>query len=182
MRFERTGKVDPLSPKWRAFLLEALGGIDLDETQSAEARRPDFACLSGLLVVEMKTLEEDGSERMENLTKELQNRPDWPEFYGSAPVQAMAHHMDDPEAVIRKFIDRMGRAIINHLKKANKQLGAHAAAFPRKNQVRVMLLINEDHELFEPAAVTYVLRHALQRRENGKPLYPNIDAVIYTTE
>lgn len=182
MRIERKGPIEPLTPKWRSFLLEALGGVDLDKTQSAEVTRPDFACLSGLLVIEMKSLEEDGSARMDNLTEEMQKRADWPVFIGSAPIQAMVRHMDDPHSVLRKFIDRMGRAIVNHLKKANKQLGAHAEAFPRKNQVRIMLLINEDHEIFEPAAVAYILQHALKRKKGNEPLYPNVDAVIFTSE
>ena len=182
MRIEQRGPIDPLTPKWRSFLLEALGGVDLDETQSAEVTRPDFACLSGLLVIEMKTLEEDGSARMDNLTEEMQKRADWPLFIGSAPIQAMVRHLDDPQSVLKKFIDRMGRAIVNHLKKANKQLGAYAELHPRKNQVRIMLLINEDHEIFEPAAVAYILQHALKRKKGDHPLYPNVDAVIFTSE
>ena len=182
MRVERRGKIEPLTPRWILFLREAMGGVDLDAIQSSEVLRADFACLSGLIALEIKSLEEDGTERMDNLTDELRQRPDWPEFLGSAPVQAMTRHMDDPEAVNAKFVNRIGRAIVNHLKKANKQLGAHQDNFPRKNLVRLMLLINEDHELYEPALIAHIVQRALKRTKDGRPLYPNIDTVIFTSE
>lgn len=175
MRIERHGKEEPLTPRWKAFLRNALGGVDLDDVQSAEAMRADYSCLAGLIALELKTLEEDGSERMGNLLRELQQRPDWPMFYGSAPFQSMVKHLDDPEAAKLQFVNRAGRALVNHLKKANKQLGAHARNFPRKNSVRVMLLINEDHELYDPSLVAYIAQHALHRKENDTYLYPNID-------
>lgn len=182
MRVERKGQVPPLTPRWKAFVTEALKGVDLDALQSAEVMRADYACLSGLIALELKTLEEDGAARMDNLMDELSQRPDWPQFYGSAPLESMLKHVEDPDAVRRKFINRVGRAIINHLKKANKQLGAHANNLPRKNLLRVMLLINEDHELYDPSLVAHILKHALRRRDHSSYLYPNVDFVLFTSE
>ena len=88
MRIERTGKVDPLTPRIEAFLRGALAGVSLDEVQDASDLRIDFSCLRGLLAVELKTLEDDGADRMENLTRELRERDDWPLFLGSAPIQS----------------------------------------------------------------------------------------------
>ena len=138
--------------------------------------------MSGLIALELKTLEEDGSERMGNLLRELQQRPDWPTFYGSAPFQSMVKHLDDPSATKLQFVNRAGRAIVTHIKKANKQLRAHAHNFPRKNSVRVMLLINEDHELYDPSLVAYIAQHALHRKEGGDYLYPHIDFVLFASE
>ncbi len=90
--------------------------------------------------------------------------------------------MREPEDVKRSLIDRLGRAIKNHMRKANKQLEAHEAAFPRKNMIKVMVLANEDHEIYDPEMVAYVVQHLLLRREHDVPLYPNIDTVIYVSE
>jgi hypothetical protein len=78
MRIERTGTVEPLTPQVIAFLTESLGGISLDDTHSHEATRIDYTCLRGLLAVELKTLEEPGTERLDNLTEQLRERDDWP--------------------------------------------------------------------------------------------------------
>lgn len=182
MRVERTGKVSAFTPRLVQYMKQRLAARSLDDIESPQSRRIDYACLNGLLAVEIKSLEEDGSERMDNLVDELRLREDWPEFLGSAPMEAFIKHTNDPEKVRLQVLNRVGRAIINHLKKANKQLRAHVETFPRKNIVRVMLLVNEDHEIYEPNTVCYVLWHALRRREEGALLYPDIDAVIYMSE
>jgi hypothetical protein len=135
-----------------------------------------------LLAIELKSLEEDASERIDNLTDELREREDWPQFLGSAPIQSFLKHIDKPEEIKRRFVERLGRAIKNHIHKANKQLAAHEADFARKNMVKVIVLANEDHEIYDPEMVAYIVQHLLLRNENGAPLYPHVDAVIFLSE
>lgn len=182
MRIERTGKVEPLTPQVVAFLTGRLGGVSLDNTRSPEAMRIDYACMRGLLAVELKTLEEPGSERLNNLTDELRKREDWPIFLGSAPMQSFINNLDDPEGVQRKVLDRIGRGIMNHLKKANRQLEAHAKAFPRPSMVRLLILVNEDHEIYDPHTVAYILWHAVRRKEGDRALYEHVDGVLFLTQ
>ncbi|MGB4057258.1 MAG: hypothetical protein WBK77_04160 [Alphaproteobacteria bacterium] len=182
MRIERTGKVAKLKPRLESFFVEALNGEAMDDVQHPEARKVDFRCLSGLLAIELKCLEEDASERIDNLTDELRERDDWPEFLGSVPIQSFFKHFDQPEDVKRRFVERLGRAIKNHIHKANKQLKTHKEDFPRKNMVKVVVLVNEDHEIYDPKMVAYIVQHLLLRQEKGAPLYPHIDAVIFISE
>lgn len=154
----------------------------MDDPENSEIRRVDFSCLNGLLAIEIKSLEDDASERMGNLTEELRERDDWPVFLGSAPMKSFIRHLEDSEKVERKVFDRIGRAIKNHIHKANKQLEAHSASNPRKNTVRVVFLINEDHEIYDPKNVAFIVQKLLLREEKGELLYPNIDAVIFQSE
>ena len=91
-------------------------------------------------------------------------------------------NLSDPDSVKRRIAERIGRAIVNHLKKANDQLAAHTAAFPRTNFVRLVVLINEDHAVYDPAMAVYVIKGALARLNGGLPKYENIDAVFYLSE
>ena len=182
MRVERTGPVEPLSPRIEKFIVERLGGLPLDDIQSSEERRADYVCLRGLLAIEIKSLEDDGSERLENLVEELGSNSDWPIFLGSAPMQSFIENTNDPEAVGQQVMERVGRGILNPLKKANRQLKAHAKAFPRKSQVRVLILVNEDHEIYDPETVAYVLWHAVRSERGGKPSFSGLDGIIYFTE
>lgn len=182
MRIERTGEVAPLTPRVTRFIEEALAGISLDDPASANDMRPDYLCLGGRLVIELKTLAEDGSDRMDNLVDELRQRDDWPMFLGSAPMQAFIDNTCDPEGVGRRVLERLGRGVLNHLKKANRQLEAHTRTSTAKNLVRMMLLVNEDHESCDPHTVAYVLWHALRRVRDGEPLYGDVDLVVYMTE
>lgn len=182
MRIERRGQVEPLTPRFVQFLCEALGGTSLDDIQAPSERRADFACLRGLLAVELKTLEDDASERLSHVTDELRKRDDWPDFYGAWPMESIVANLEDPEPVKRKLAERVGSAIVRHLKKANKQLGAHAVSFPRPNLLRLVVFINEDHEVYDPAICAHLIQHELARLEDGKPKYGNVDAVLYMSE
>ena len=157
-------------------------GVRIDDVQSAEELRVDYSCLRGLLAIELKTLEEDGAERMGNLTGELSQRDDWPRFLGSAPITSFLKNTSDPEGLNRRVLNRIGRGALNHLKKANRQLEAHCARFPRQNVVRMLVLLNEDHEVYDPHTISYLLWHALRRVEDGRLLYEHIDLIIYITE
>lgn len=182
MRIERTGSIEPLTPRIVKFLESKLGGVSMDAVHSPEATRIDYRCLNGMLAIELKTLEDPGTERLNNLTEELRKREDWPIFLGSAPMKSFIDNTEDPEGVRRRVLDRVGRAIINHLKKANRQLEAHATEFPRKNMVRLLLLVNEDHEIYDPHTVSYILWHAVRRTESEHPLYEHVDGILFLTQ
>jgi hypothetical protein len=182
MRIERKGPVAKLTPRLERFFIEALGGEALDNILHPEARRADFKCLRGLLAVELKTLKQNASQRIDNLTAELSQDPNWPVFFGSIPIESLLRNVREPEKVKRQFVDRIGRAVKDHVSKANKQLAAHEATFPRKNMLKVMVLANEDHEIYDPAMVAYLTQKILLRQENRFFLYPHIDAVIFITE
>lgn len=182
MRIERTGPAKPLTPRVERFLIERLGGVSLDDIQSAETLRADYSCLRGLLAIEVKSLEDSPNARMDNLFNELRERPDWPMFLGSAPIESFIKNVDDPETVRRDVIGRIGRGVINPLKKANRQLEAHAVNMSRSRVVRALFLINEDQEIYDPHTVSYILWHAVRREKNCVPLYEHVDAIIYFTE
>lgn len=182
MRIERRGHVKPLTPRFTQFLCERLGGIPLDDIQAPNERRTDYACLRGLLAVEVKTLEDDASERLSHVTDELSKREDWPVFYGTWPIGSVIGNLQDPEPVKRKVAERISTAIVRHLKKANKQLAAHSTTFPRRNLVRLVAFLNEDHKVYDPAMFAYLIQHELARLENDQPKYANIDAVLYLSE
>lgn len=182
MRIERSGEVPPFTPRVTKFLVGALSGVSLDAPNSSNEQRPDFLCLGGRLVIELKTLAEDGSDRMNNLINELRQQEDWPIFLGSAPMQAFIKNVNDPEGVRHRVIERLGRGIINHLKKANRQLESFTKTSNAKNLVRMLLLVNEDHETYDPHTVSYILWHAVRQQNDGAPRYQYVDLVIYLTE
>jgi hypothetical protein len=52
-----------------------------------------------------------------------------------------------------------------------------------KTWVKVMLLVNEDHEIYDRQMVGYIIHHLLGRcTVNGSALYPHLDAVVFVTE
>ncbi len=182
MRIERNGPTEALTPEIERFIKGALSGVSLDTPDVSEDLRPDWSCLNGLLAIEVKTLEGDAEERIENLNEKFRKREDWPLFYGKMPLDKVLAHTSEPEKLNLEALDRMGRPIRTHLKKANTQLLAHQERFQRKNLVRIVWLINEDHPIYDPQSTAFVMAKTLRREgpQNG-PL-AGIDAVLYITQ
>lgn len=182
MRIERTGPIKKLTPRFVDFLVGALRGVSLDEIHSHQKTRIDYACLNWLVAIELKALETDPSERTHNFVDSLRSRDDFPTFFGSVPLEAAFKNMKEPEKLRRAAMDRLGRAIITHMKKANDQLGQHMIDYPRRTCLKVLVLINEDHPEYDPQSVAWIAQHEMARENDAGYRYANIDAVIYLTE
>ena len=103
-------------------------------------------------------------------------------FFGSVPMEAAFKNMDDADALRRTALDRLGRTIVTHLKKANDQLARHSADYSRQNRANVMVLINEDHPEYDPQTVGWLVQREFAREDERGVRYPSIDAVLYLTE
>lgn len=182
MRVERLGLIEPLTPRIVAFLTERLGGFSLDEEGDVE-ERPDFACLKGLVAIEIKSLETDPAERLVNaLTPEMESE-EWPAFFGTWPIQSILKNLPNGEEVQAKLLDRLGRTVVRVVKRASDQLAQHAARTQRRNLVRLLFLLNEDHQEYDPSTITYVVQRELARRsEDGSYRNGGIDAVVYLSD
>lgn len=182
MRIERKGDLPLLTPRFEQFLREQLSGDSIDEMVDATIERADFLCLDGSLIVELKTLEHDASERLENVMEQLRQRPDWPVFFGPVPVEAYLENLgEDAEPIRRKLLDRLGRSIVRHLHKANKQLASETARVGG-DPLRLLVLINEDHADYDPQIVSYVVMRELRKLVAASPDQISIDGVIYLSE
>lgn len=182
MRVERSGPIEPLTPRIVAFLKERVGGVSLDDKGDVE-ERPDFACLRGLVAIEIKSLETDPAERLVNALAPDMESGDWPAFYGTWPIQSVLKNLPNGEDVEAKLLDRLGRTVVRVVKKASDQLTQHTARAQRQNLVRLLFLLNEDHQEYDPATITYVVQRELGRRaEDGSYRNTGIDAVVFLSD
>ena len=180
---ERNGSPSAITPRFQRFLEDKLSGLSLD-TPGDVVRRPDYSCLGGSVAIEIKTLEESPQQRLENAIAGARESEHWPAFYGGWELPTILKHFPDDERakLNRTAIDRLGRAIRNHLKKANDQLRNHRLIMPSVH-LSLVTLINEDFPEYSPDAVTYIVNRVLhETREDGSPSCGEIDAVLYLTE
>lgn len=182
MRIENFQSPQAVTPKLEKFLTECLGGVAIDDIHDPQATRIDFSCLRGLLAVEIKSLEGPPQERIENYVDTLRKKPDFPAVFEEVTLTTLANRMSDPEKVMSDALGRIGRTIVTHLKKAENQLLAHTSTFPRKNVLRMVILVNEDHAEYDPDSVLKIVSREMNRQENNTFRYENVDAVWYITE
>lgn len=130
----------------------------------------------------MKTLEGAPSERTNNFVDTLRDREDFPTFFGAVPLEAAFKNMSEPEKLRRAAMDRLGRAIVTHMKKANDQLHRHSIDYPRRCCLKLLVLINEDHPEYDPRTVAWIAQRELGRESSAGLRYSDMDAVLYFTE
>ncbi|WP_439524881.1 hypothetical protein, partial [Marivita sp.] len=116
-RTERSGPIEPLTPRVTDFIEKRLRGRSLDDEGDIE-KRPDFECLNGLLVIEIKSLETPPSDRIENALATEKSDPKWPMFFGDWSTDKILKRFPNAEQINKKLVDRVGRTIVNHMKKA----------------------------------------------------------------
>jgi len=68
------------------------------------------------------------------------------------------------------------------MKKANEQLAQNAIDFPRRNSLKLLVIVNEDHPEYDPETVAWVTQREMSREVAGIFRYASIDAVLYLTE
>lgn len=180
---ERNGGPEPITPRFFAFLEEQMSARSLDLGGDRE-KRPDYECLGTALVIEIKSLEGDPSERLSNAIAPAQERESWPKFFGQWPAEAVLKNLpeDEREALRKSLLDRLARAIVTHFKKADSQIANFCG---RRSDVhlRLLVFINEDFSEYDPSTVTYIAQREFRRKTaDGVLRYANIDAVLYLTE
>lgn len=160
-----------------------MSGRSLD-LEGDQERRPDFECLGGALVVEIKSLEGDPSTRLSNVIASAKQSDNWPQFFGKWPVESILKNLpkNERELLQRNLLDRLARAIVTHFKKADSQI-ANYCANRAAVHLRLLVLINEDFVEYDPSIVTFIAQRELRKKnEKGYSRYSNIDAVLYLTE
>ncbi len=180
---ERNGGPEPITPRFASFLEKVMSGRSLDLEGDVETR-PDYSCLGGAIAIEIKTLEGDPSERLSNAITPAKERETWPKYLGPWPMEAIYKNLppDEAEALKKALIDRLGRSIVTHMKKANTQLGAFARANDDLH-LKLLVLINEDFAEYDPKSVAYIVQREFHKRKpDGANRYSDIHAVLYLTE
>lgn len=182
MRVERSGAIEPLTPRIAEFIEKRLNGRSLDEDGDVD-KRPDYECFKGLLAIEIKSLETDPTDRLENALAPEKDDPNWPIFFGEWAANKVLEHFPNSEQLNKKLVDRLGRALVTHLKKANDQLANYTKNSKRRNLVRLLVILNEDHAEYAPDAVAYIIQRELRRkRDDGTYRYCDIDAVVFLSD
>ncbi|MDX5595536.1 hypothetical protein [Pseudovibrio sp. SPO723] len=179
----RNGDVQELSPRIEEMLLRDFEGLSLDLNGDTE-KRPDFLCLGGELLIEMKSLTGSPQERIDNAVNQSQESIDLPRFYGDWPLQSVLKNLE-PENALRfksKVSDRLGRAIRTHIKKARGQLASFAQKNPSASH-KILILTNEGHEEYDPDTVRFIVSKELHNYSANHPQKKEaIDAVLFFTE
>lgn len=182
MRVERRGGPPDLQTAFKHFIVNHLKGRLLDDRKDEEAKLgklPDFACFRDLVLIEMKHLESEQNERVNETYKKQVLPEEEPIFYGTRRVDF--DKLSNGDDIRSAILNKLSQTIETHLRKANRQFGDYRSRNPRKNSVSVCLLLNSQIDEFSPDVVMHAVHRKIKPTETGLR-FPHIDAVVYISE
>ena len=185
MRFERHGGPPDLQQLFKTFVLASLKGRALDDNhlkEASEGRFPDFSCFNDLLLIEMKHLETDQNDRINEVLDEKIVPEEKPLFYGSRDASLVTDKLSNSAEINAAVFSKLSRTIETILRKANKQFEGYRSRHPRKNTVNICTLLNAKLQEYTPEVVVKAVHSKMKSEQVGEPRFPHIDAVIYISE
>ncbi|MGY4428952.1 hypothetical protein ACVWWO_001429 [Bradyrhizobium sp. F1.13.1] len=182
LHVERTGGPPDLPKAFAHFVVDQLGGRSLDDQKDEEAKLgkfPDFACHRDLVLIEMKHLEDDQNERINETYKNHVLAAEEPMFYGTRRIDLDA--FSNKDEIASAILSKLARTIETHLRKANQQFADYRKRNPRKNSISICLLLNSQIDEFSPDVVMHSVHRKMKPIASGLR-FPHIDAVLYISE
>ncbi|MDA9464760.1 hypothetical protein [Bradyrhizobium sp. CCBAU 53415] len=183
IHIERTGGPPDLPAAFAHFVVHHLHGRSLDDRKDEEAKLgkfPDFACYRDLVLIEMKHLETDQNERINETYKSRVPADEVPFYYGKRRLDL--NQFSNGREIASAIISKLARTLETHLGKANDQFEDYRKRTPRKNSVSICLLLNSQIDEFSPDVVIYAVQQKLRQPSPGDVRFPDIDAVLYISE
>lgn len=142
---------------------------DIKDSLPCSTMIADYA-IRDILVIELKTLKENPTLKMENFFHEIMKRPDFPAIYGELNFRNVVSLMPDGEKLITKFETVAFRHIEQIMSKANKQIKDTIEMLNMNSQTAGgLIIINELADFFEPDVLgDYICKRLCQK--NGTEL------------
>ncbi|MCR6736590.1 MAG: hypothetical protein NVV83_22015 [Afipia sp.] len=132
-----------------------------------------------LVLIEMKHLETDQKDRLNDTYQKNVDPEEHPVFFGSRPIDL--DKLSNGKQIGEVLASKLSQTIETQLRKANRQFGDYLSRNPRKNSVSICVFLNSRLDEFSPQVVLHSI-HRKMKGPGGEPRFPSIDAVIYITE
>lgn len=135
-------------------------------------RRADFLFWNRQVIIEIKSLHNDPSSKIESIIRKHEDRPDFPLCYGEGRLSGVLQCLDDGDKVNRKIFGAITRSVEDALRSAEEQIEPAKEIFRIQNPIRFLILLNESVGTIRPEdAGTRVAKLMLRERirQSGCP-------------
>jgi len=182
VHIERYEGAPNLPEIFRNFVLRQLRGRALDDNFKEEAEAgefPDFACYRDVVLIEVKHLESDQTERIDEVFRREASPHEMPVFFGARDGRLITRYLSNGKDIEAKIASKLGRTIEAAIAKANRQFASYRQRHPRKNVINICVLLNSKLRELTPSGVLHSI-HA--KVVNGGRRFSEIDAIVYISE
>lgn len=143
--------------------------------------RADFALFGRKLIVEVKSLQDDPSARVNEIVREYQGRPGYPIFYGALPARKVLAGMPEQmrSEIQERVAFRITKAMARSFGKANRQIRETKLALGAPDAGGLLVILNDDVPIISPNFVVYRTERLVKKKKTDcSPFFPEIDWVM----
>lgn len=173
----------PLEARMMEFLerepaTESLDGAAFAQINGSQTKA-DYLLGGRRLIAELKTINADPQDRIEQGLKERFAQPDAPIVFGTLGISKVIEGLPDNQVLSKMMVDVAGRAVRRHLPKANDQIAAIKERLDLPDAGGLVILMNDAEPMIDASAIGYAIKSAFENVESG---YPHITSVWVSVE
>lgn len=185
-RIDGDSTSESLEARFTRFLEGLPGAESIDRLElpvdPTHRRKADFLLAHRQVIVELKTLTEDTSHKIEALADQHRDRDDWPLFYGKANVRKVLANLPDGDAIYRKMVNAIGRSVETVVRSAEEQVTHTKRVLNLPNAATVLVILNESIEVLDPNVVGHRVAQLMRRPRTGSSNAEKLDFVMLMFE
>lgn len=140
-------------------------------------RKADFLLENRKVIVELKTLTDDPSHKVEATADKHHGRKDWPLFYGTADVRKVLSNLPDGEAIYRKMVNALGRSVETAVRSAEEQVTHTRSVLDLPDSAGVLVILNDSVDVLDPNVVGHRVVQLMRRARTGNNETKKLDFV-----
>jgi hypothetical protein len=163
-----------LERRFLQFLSGIPGAESLDEllvgAKYDGERRADFLLFDRRVILEVKSLEVDTSTKVEGEMAVHRDRDDFPLIYGEVELSKVLAHLPDGKEINDRIFLRTTRSIEAAARSAEGQIENTARLLSLTDPVGVLVLLNQEIDIFTPEVVAGRLAMLLRRKNDDGSL------------
>lgn len=170
-----------LEARFTRFLEALQGAESIDQLALPEdpqhRRKADFLLAHRKVIVELKTLTDDPSHKVEATADKHRNREDWPLFYGTADVRKVLGNLPDGEAIYGKMANALGRSVETAVRSAEEQVTHTRRVLELPEAAGLLVILNDSVDVLGPYVVGHRVAQLMRRPRTGNSDAEKLDFV-----
>ncbi len=158
----------------------SIDALHLTKAQS-ESQKADYFLDHRKIICELKALYSDSSSKVEKILSAYRERPEFPLFFGKWELEKILKAFPDNEKdeINKKIFTAVTDTVEGIVEKANRQIRSTKASFGMNDALGLLIIFNDNVEIYTPDTVARRVRLALGKRmQNGDKRFDQIAAVL----
>lgn len=143
----------------------------------------DYFFLNRKIICEVKSFQKDTRHKIEEAVKRLEERDEFPVFYGRWELRKILGCFSDGSVLYEKIINAITSPVETHIKDANRQIRETKKQFNLKDGNGLVVLMNREVETLDAELIAWRVNQCLgKRNKDSSWRYENVRGVLLFDE